>query len=522
MTQSNLALMISNKVSVFLLMFGVFSCTTPENKVLLTFQVDLSKSLDEVLDPNSIGILGIPPLLSMQERTRMQSTEQDGIYNLSLEIPDSLIGERLVFLYVVDTSRFENLRYGARVVKIPEISDTLPLVHFNEFGDASGDQILLSPPIKVFRTNTPEEKSALEDPFVGITIDGKPMQNLYATIITGVETQSLRDAVDSFINSLTPDQRKNTLFEIESDEWRKWHNIEWYERQGLGLFEMNDDQKQLAFNILKASLSAKGFQKSKNIMAMEGYLKQLVIKEQQISQERIDLLGHDKFYFTIMGIPSESEPWGWQIDGHHLVINYFVLGDQVVMTPTFMGSEPNYIEEGPDAGVRTFYEEEKKGLTLYQSLDVDQKEKATLWDKKEYQFNQSEAFQDNQVIPYQGIKVSFLSVEQKELLIALIEEYVGDIKSEHAEIKMTEVKQHLDDTWFSWVGGDTEDDVFYYRIHSPVILIEFDHHGPTFLWDRNKPHPGPVKWHVHTVVRTPNGNDYGKDLLRQHLERHPH
>ncbi len=41
-----------------------------------------------------------------------------------------------------------------------------------------------------------------------------------------------------------------------------------------------------------------------------------------------------------MGTPSATEPWGWQLDGHHLIINYFVLGDQVVMTPSFFGSEP--------------------------------------------------------------------------------------------------------------------------------------------------------------------------------------
>ena len=43
---------------------------------------------------------------------------------------------------------------------------------------------------------------------------------------------------------------------------------------------------------------------------------------------------------TVMGTPSATEPWGWQFDGHHAVINYFVLGDQVVMSPHFAGSEP--------------------------------------------------------------------------------------------------------------------------------------------------------------------------------------
>ena len=84
---------------------------------------------------------------------------------------------------------------------------------------------------------------------------------------------------------------------------------------------------------------------------------------------------------------------------------------------------------------------------------------------------------------------------------------------------MEEVQHYLKETNFSWVQGDNPDGPFYYRIHSPVILIEFDHQTPVFIYDPSNPYPGPVKSHIDTVVRTPNGNDYGKDLLREHLEK---
>ena len=90
----------------------------------------------------------------------------------------------------------------------------------------------------------------------------------------------------------------------------------------------------------------------------------------------------------------------------------------------------------------------------------------------------------------------------------------------HDKIKMEEVMEHIDDTWFSWVGETSPEAVFYYRIHSPVVLIEFDHQGIVGI-----PNAGdrkPSRNHIHTVVRTPNGNDYGKDLLRQHKEEHHH
>jgi hypothetical protein len=61
--------------------------------------------------------------------------------------------------------------------------------------------------------------------------------------------------------------------------------------------------------------------------------------------------------------------------------------------------------------------------------------------------------------------------------------------------------------------------VFYYRVHSPVILIEFDHQTPVAMRELGN---APTRRHVHSVVRTPNGNDYGKDLLRLHYEQHKH
>ena len=92
----------------------------------------------------------------------------------------------------------------------------------------------------------------------------------------------------------------------------------------------------------------------------------------------------------------------------------------------------------------------------------------------------------------------------------------------HAKVKMDEVQRHLDDTRFAWIGGTEPKSVFYYRIQSPVILIEFDHQLPVGLRHLAADPRAVDREHIHTVVRTPNGNDYGKDLLRQHYEQHPH
>jgi hypothetical protein len=226
--------------------------------------------------------------------------------------------------------------------------------------------------------------------------------------------------------------------------------------------------------------------------------------------------GEFLYHLTVMGTPSDKQPWGWQLDGHHLVINYFVLGDQVVMTPAFMGSEPISATTGQYAGTKVLQDEQDMGLAFLQSLSPEQQKQATIETSKTGNNALSQAFRDNLQLDYAGLRASTLTAPQRERLLALMQEYIGNMDAGHARVKMDEVRKHLDATWFAWIGGSGKEDVFYYRIHSPVVLIEFDHQLPVALGGPRVP----GKLHVHTVVRTPNGNDYGKDLLRQHYEQH--
>ncbi|MFW6198280.1 MAG: DUF3500 domain-containing protein [Acidobacteriota bacterium] len=349
---------------------------------------------------------------------------------------------------------------------------------------------------------------ALAEPFVGITTDGTVVPGLYEIRATGVSTAPVVEAAEAFLASLTPEQREATTFPVDSSEWRDWHNIHRYDREGIRRRDMTPGQEEAALGLLRASLSADGFAKSRDIMRLNGHLADLL--------DEHDEYGEGLYHFTVMGEPSETDPWGWQLDGHHLVINYFVLGDQVVMTPTFMGSEPVHAESGPYAGTRVFEPEQDKGLALAQSLSAEQRESAILADSPPRQIS-TPAFHDNFRIEYAGIRAAELDESQRGLLLELIREYVGNMDDGHAEVKMAEVREHLADTRFAWMGGTGDDAVFYYRVHSPVILIEFDHQGGVALEA-----DGVTRDHVHTVVRTPNGNDYGKDLLRQHHERYAH
>ncbi len=359
------------------------------------------------------------------------------------------------------------------------------------------------------------EARGLTEPFKGITARGTVDPGLFPVRSTGVSTEPVRKAAAAFLAALTPEQRKKTQFAVDDDEWRKWMNQDFYLRQGSGFIDMTDAQKEAAFGLMRASLSAKGMRLSRDIMKLDHTLGEL-------NNNDFVRYGEWRYWITVMGEPSAGKPWGWQLDGHHLILNYFVMGDQVVMTPVFLGSEPVIATSGKHKGTSILQEEQSQGLKLIQSLDDAQRRKAILDSEKTGNNNLAEAFKDNIVLDYAGVPVSTFTAPQKESLMQLAGLYIANMDDGHAKVKLDEVRQRLDKTYFAWIGGTSEKSVYYYRIHSPVILIEFDHQRPVGLRHLFTGPPVPNREHIHTVTRTPNGNDYGKDLLRQHYARQPH
>jgi uncharacterized protein DUF3500 len=357
------------------------------------------------------------------------------------------------------------------------------------------------------------EEKGLAEPFKGITTNGEVVKGLFPLRSTGVSTEPVRIAAEKFLAALGEEQRRKTQFPVDDVEWRKWMNQSFYVRQGVGFNEMSAAQREAAFGLMRASLSAKGLQLSRDIMKLNHTLGEL-------NHDNFVEYGEWLYWITVMGTPSATEPWGWQIDGHHLIVNYFVLGDQVVMTPSFFGSEPARATSGKYRGTSVMQEEQAAGLAFMKALTKEQRTAATLRTSKNGNDNLTEAFKDNVVLDYAGVPVRTLSDAQRRQLLGLIGLYVHNMRDEHARVRIDEVNAHLDETYFAWIGGIEPDSVYYYRIHSPVVLIEFDHQKPANL--RHLYPDAPYRDHIHAVMRTPNGNDYGKDLLRQHYAEHPH
>jgi len=352
-------------------------------------------------------------------------------------------------------------------------------------------------------------RESLGEEFRGITPDGIVRPGLFPVRKTGVSLAPMLRAAHDFLATLEAPQQRKVSFDIASDAWRSWSNVHpFLMRHGLGLHELAPAQREAALALVSSALSASGFETARNVMKLNEHACEITGLSEEYSEWY--------YWLSIFGTPSSTGPWGWQLDGHHLIVNCFILGDQLVLTPQFMGSEPVLAEWGKYAGTRVFRAEESVGLAMMRGLSREQQAKAIIGTRLPGELLTA-AYNDNVRMPYEGIGYGDLTSEQQGVLRDLIGVYLHRLRPGHAEVGLAEAFDQLRETHFSWIGASDDHGPFYYRIYSPVVLIEFDHQsGIVYANDE------PTRDHIHTVVRTPNGNDYGKDLLRQHYARHDH
>lgn len=365
-------------------------------------------------------------------------------------------------------------------------------------------------------------KKMSEVPFTGITSDGTPQTGLFQLNPDRAPVASIKQAVETLMSHLSANQRQRMSFPVESNMWRRWQNTELYpEDYGLRLDEVPQAARELVMGVVRASLSAKGHAMTRDVMRLNGFLGELVGGPA--------VMGEWSYTFCLFGEPSLEQPWGWQLFGHHLCLHCLLVGGQMVLTPSFFGAEPSYGDDGRYAGIRLFEDEERFGLDLMRSFDAGQQDQARVahsmmgGDLPEGRRHFADnlhlggASQDNRIVPYEGLRGAGMSKIQQRNLMDLIGAYLVPLPEGPLQARQEEIQKHIAETHFCWIGGQGEEDPFYYRIQSPVIFIEFDHHAGVFLTNER-----PEKFHVHTLVRTPNGNDYGMDLLRLHYQNAAH
>ncbi|KAF4332797.1 hypothetical protein FBEOM_13395 [Fusarium beomiforme] len=356
-------------------------------------------------------------------------------------------------------------------------------------------------------------KDLYKEPFKGVTSDGVVQQGLFDLEDNQVPVADISAAAGQVLDALDETQKQKTLYHLDDPQWRTWSNPEFLlSDKGLRLDEIDAELREKVLEVLRLTLSPEGFIKARSAMRLNGFLGDLVNAKRVCNEY--------SYNFAIFGSPSESKPWGFSFYGHHLCLNIFLYRSQLVISPWFTGAEPNEIDAGPFAGTTILQREDRLGLELMQSLSVAQQSKAQVykllrdpcmpvgrWNRDD-QRHVCGAYRDNRVVPYEGITVSFMNEEQVRLVEAILEEFLLYLPSQSRKARLSRIRKYYNETYLCWIGGFTEADAFYYRIQSPVIIVEFDHHSGVFLNNSE-----PARFHIHTLLRTPNGGDYGKALI---------
>jgi hypothetical protein len=306
----------------------------------------------------------------------------------------------------------------------------------------------------------------------------------------------MSECANRLLAALDAGQRGKANLPFDSDERLNWHFIP-KERKGLPLLEMTPYQRHLASALLAAGLSQRGYIKAVTIMSLEDVLK---IVENDSGEHR----NPEKYYFSVFGTPSDGGTWGYRVEGHHLSQNYTVANGKVIDGPSFFGSNPAKVRQGPRKGLRTLAGEDDSGFELIHALD-EPRQKIAIVDPTAYKdiltaASRKAALQGQP----SGLSASKMNSRQFDGLMALMEEYARNVPEELAEGRLAQINKAGRNIHFAWSGGINRGDPHYYRVQTPSFLIELDDTQDSAN-------------HIHSVWRDFTG-DFGKDLLQQHYQ----
>jgi hypothetical protein len=314
------------------------------------------------------------------------------------------------------------------------------------------------------------------------------------------------EAANAFLATLSEKQRLSVLYAFNDERQRqRWSNLPtpMVPRGGIGLKDMTPPQRTAAMVLLASMLSGRGLEKIQQIMEADEVNK--INAETGRPGSRADLFGRDLYYLSILGTPSDQDPWMVQFGGHHLALNITVAGERGVLTPSLTGAQPAiYTSNGKT--VRPLANESDKAIALLNALTPQQRQQAVLpYRVPNLVLGPGE---DGKTIQPEGLKASALNERQRGMLLDLVAEWAGIIKESNAATRMAEIKAGLDDTWFAWSGATTvkpgSNITAYYRIQGPTVVIEYAPQGQGEA----------ATLHVHTMYRDPT-NDYGRKLTAQ-------
>lgn len=313
-------------------------------------------------------------------------------------------------------------------------------------------------------------------------------------------TPEMADAANRLLAALTPEQKAKATYEMKSEERFNWDFVP-KARAGLTFKEMTPAQRLLGHALLVTGLSHRGYANAVTIMSLDQILYELENQSAQRDPER--------YYLTFFGQPSPTNAWGWRVEGHHLSVNFTVVGGQEIATsPLFFGSNPAEVRQGPRQGLRVLGREEDLGYELVRSLDDEQKRVAIYTNVAPQEIITGKKRAVSLLSPA-GLSATQLKPDQRKLLQQLVSEFAHRLRTELAESDLKRIEAAgWDKVQFAWAGALQAGQGHYYRIQGPTFMVEFDN-------TQNNAN------HIHTVWRDLQ-NDFGGDALRRHYEQTPH
>jgi len=327
-----------------------------------------------------------------------------------------------------------------------------------------------------------------------------------STIASQRTGATMAKSATAFLDSLTPEQREKAADPLNSPDRTHWNFIptNMFPRQGLPIKEMTEPQRKLAHELLKSGLSQRGYATTTAIMdQLEAILRDTEAAARG-GKPGGNIRDPELYFFTVFGTPGTKGTWGWRVEGHHVSLHFTVAdGAAVVGAPSFWGTNPAEVREGPKKGFRVLDREQDAGRALVMALDDAQKKAAIVAEVAPTDILTKTEVITNPLSPL-GITSSAMTPKQRELLTQLIDVYTSQMTADIAAERQAEIKKGgLDKIAFAWAGPVEPGQKHYYRVQGPTFVIEFD----------NTQNDGN---HIHSVWRDFE-SDFGRDLLREHL-----
>jgi hypothetical protein len=306
----------------------------------------------------------------------------------------------------------------------------------------------------------------------------------------------ITETANHLLAALDDGQKAKAVMPFDDPERFRWFYTP-VDRKGLTWFEMSPYQRHLGSALLAAGLSQTGYIKAVTIMSLEDVLK---VMENDSGVRR----NPENYHFSIFGAPSDTAVWGYRVEGHHVSQNYTIANGRVVDGPSFFGSNPAEVRQGPRKGLRVLPQEDDLGFALVNSLD-DPLRKSAIVDPKAY----ADILTTNtRTAALQGQPSGLLAAKMKSAqfdnLRALTELYARNLPDDIAQRRIDQIDKAGRNIWFAWAGGVKPGDPHYYRVQTASFLIEFD-----MTQDGAN--------HIHSVWRDLNA-DFGADLLKAHYD----